>query len=358
MATKAVELQVGERAVRVSSPDKVYFPELGLTKLDVIDYYLTVGDGMLAALQDRPTTMERWPGGVREGMRLVTRMGDGGDAFYQKRVPKGAPDWVQTATITFPSGRTADEVCPTEVATIAWMGNLGTLRFHPWPVRMADTERVDELRIDLDPQPGTDFADAATAALELRNVLADAGLDGWPKTSGGRGVHVFVPVQGCDFIDARHAVVALGRELARRMPDRVTTHWWKEERGERIFIDFNQMARDRTIASAYSIRPVPQARVSAPLTWDELPQVSPDDFSVVTMRERYADLGDVWAPMHEQSPGSIATALEWFARDAENGEGEMPYPPEYPKMPGEPPRVQPSKKVEAHWDADGNRVDG
>lgn len=357
MPAKAVELQVRERAVRVSSPDKVYFPELGLTKLDVIEYYLAVGDGMLAALRDRPTTMERWPGGVREGMRLVTRMGDGGDAFYQKRVPKGAPDWVATATITFPSGRTADEVCPTELATIAWMGNLGTLRFHPWPVRLADTESVDELRIDLDPQPGTGFADAVIAALELRAVLVDAGLEGWPKTSGGRGVHVFVPVQGCDFIDARHAVIAIGRELARRLPDRVTTNWWKEERGARIFVDFNQMARDRTIASAYSVRPVPEARVSAPLTWDELPDVVPDDFTVVTMRARYAERGDVWAPLHAQDPGSIATALDWFARDAQNGEGEMPYPPEYPKMPGEPPRVQPSKKVESHWDAEGNRVE-
>jgi len=357
MATKAVELEVGERTVRVSSPDKIYFPELGLTKLDVIHYYLAVGDGLLAALAERPTTMERWPGGVREGMRLVTRMGDGGDAFYQKRVPKGAPDWVETATIRFPSGRTAEEVCPTELATIAWMGNLGTLRFHPWPVRMADTEAVDELRIDLDPQPGTDFADAVAAALELRKVLGDAGLEGMPKTSGGRGVPVFVPVEGCGFIDARHAVIALGRELARRMPDRVTTHWWKEERGARIFVDYNQMARDRTIAAAYSIRPVPQARVSAPLTWHELESASPDDFTVVTMQERYAELGDVWAPLHAQAPGSIATALEWYVRDEDAGEGELPYPPEYPKMPGEPPRVQPSKKVAEHWDAEGNRID-
>ncbi|NNG19297.1 DNA polymerase domain-containing protein [Naumannella sp. ID2617S] len=353
MPTKAIELEVGERSVRVSSPDKVYFPDLGLTKLDVVQYYLSVAEGMVAALYQRPTTMERWPGGVREGMRLVTRMGDGGDAFYQKRVPKGAPDWVQTATITFPSGRTADEVCPTEPATLAWMGNLGTLRFHPWPVRMADTEAVDELRIDLDPQPGTDFGDSVIAAQELRGVLEEAGLVGWPKTSGGRGVHVFVPVQGCSFVDARHAVIAIGRELARRMPDRVTTNWWKEERGERIFVDYNQMARDRTIASAYSVRPVPQARVSAPLTWQELPEVAPDDFTVVTMPARYAELGDVWKPMYGSEPGDIGIALDWYARDATSPDGgEMPYPPEYPKMPGEPARVQPSRKVAANWEGE------
>ncbi|GAB3710351.1 DNA polymerase domain-containing protein [Mariniluteicoccus flavus] len=343
MPAKAVEIEVGERSVHVSSPDKVYFPELGLTKLDVVNYCLAVGDGLLAALFQRPTTMERWPGGVRPGMKLVTRMGDGGDAFYQKRVPKGAPEWVETGTIAFPSGRTAEEVCPTEPATLAWMANLGTLRFHPWPVRMADTERVDELRIDLDPQPGTDFGDAVEAAYALREVLADAGLEGLPKTSGGRGVHVFVPVEGCSFIDARHAVIALGRELGRRLPEKVTTHWWKEERGARIFVDFNQMARDRTIASAYSIRPVPEARVSAPLTWDELGDVTPDDFTVVTMPARFAERGDVWAPLYAATPGTIATALEWYARDDAAGEGEMPYPPEYPKMPGEPSRVQPSR---------------
>ncbi|GAB3623008.1 non-homologous end-joining DNA ligase [Mariniluteicoccus endophyticus] len=343
MATKSVEVEVGERVVRVSSPDKVYFPELGITKLDVVTYCVSVGEGLLAALFQRPTTMERWPGGVQPGMRLTTRTGEKGEAFYQKRVPKGAPEWVETATIRFPSGRTADEVCPTEVATLAWMANLGTLRFHPWPVRMADTEVVDELRIDLDPQPGTDFADAVEAAYALRGVLTDAGLEGMPKTSGGRGVHVFVPIRGCSFVEGRHAVLALGRELARRMPEKITTSWWKEERGEKIFVDYNQMARDRTIASAYSIRPVPEARVSAPLTWDELGDARPDDFTVRTMPVRFAERGDVWAPLYAQVPGSIETALEWYARDEAAGEGEAPYPPEYPKMPGEPSRVQPSR---------------
>ncbi len=278
MPTPATELEVGGRTVRVSSPDKIYFPEasgsgsMGLTKLDVVSYVVSVSDGIFAALQDRPVTMERWPGGYRPDAVLSTRSDGHGDAFYQKRAPsRGMPDWVQTATITFPSGRTADEVCTTEPATVAWMANLGTLRWHPWPVKRFDTDKVDQLRIDLDPQPGTDFRDAARAALELRGVLADAGLTGYPKTSGGRGVHVFVPVEPTyGFVEARHAVIAVGRELARRMPDHVTINWWKEERGERIFVDFNQMARDRTIASAYSIRPTPDARVSAPLTWDEL----------------------------------------------------------------------------------------
>ncbi|MGI8458837.1 MAG: DNA polymerase domain-containing protein [Propionibacteriaceae bacterium] len=354
MPTPKVELQIGERTVHVSSPDKVYFPEVGLTKLDLVHYVQAVGDGILAALRDRPTTMERWPGGFRADAKLATRDDPHGDAFYQKRVPKNMPDWVQSATVRFPSGRTAVQVCPTELATIVWMINLGTLRFHPWPVSRGDTEVVDQLRIDLDPQPGTDFADAVRAAYELRSVLADAGLEGMPKTSGGRGVHVFVPVQGVDFIGSRHAVIALGRELARRMPDQVTVSWWKEERGARIFVDFNQMARDRTMSSAYSIRPTATARVSAPLTWDELGDCTPDDFTVATMSSRFAKVADAWAPFYAFAPGDLSTALEWYERDAANGEGELNYPPDYPKMPGEPPRVQPSKKVAANWaDTDG-----
>ena len=260
------------------------------------------------------------------------------------------PDWVETVTITFPSGRTADEVCATELATIVWMANLGTLRYHPWPTKRPDTERVDQLRIDLDPQPGTDFRDAARAAYGLREVLTDAGLVGFPKTSGGRGVHVFVPIEPAyGFIEARHAVIALGRELARRMPDDVTINWWKEERGERIFIDFNQMARDRTIASAYSIRPTPTAVVSAPLTWDELDAADPQDFTVTSMPARFAEIGDAWAPFYALEPRSLDGALEMYARDERElgtgkyGGAEMPYPPDYPKMPGEPARVQPSR---------------
>ncbi len=280
-----------------------------------------------------------------------TRSDSHGEAFYQKRAPsRGMPDWVETVTISFPSGRTADEVCPTELATIVWMANLGTLRFHPWPVTMADTEKVDQLRIDLDPQPGTDFADAVRAAHELRGVLADAGLTGYAKTSGGRGVHVFVPIEpDHGFIEARHAVIALGRELARRMPDHATINWWKEERGQRIFVDFNQMARDRTIASAYSIRPTPDARVSAPLTWDELDDARPEDLTVTTMGARFTERGDAWESFYSSEPAALDGALEMYERDVRDlgtgsyGGAEMPYPPDYPKMPGEPSRVQPSR---------------
>ena len=332
MPTDAVTLTVDGREVRLSSPDKPYFPALGLTKRDVAEYFIAVGAGALDAVRGRPTTMERWPGGVT-----------GGESFFQKRVPKGMPDWVETATITFPSGRTAETVCPAGLATIVWMVNLGSIRFHPWPVLGVDPDHVDQLRIDLDPQPGTGFADAVAAALELRAVLSEVGLTGFPKTSGGRGVHVFAPIEPVDFVDARHAAIAIGRELARRMPDHVTVNWWKEERGERIFVDFNQMARDRLMASAYSIRPVPEARVSAPLTWDELPDSDPADFTAVTMPARYSERGDVWAPLYAEPPASLAKALQWYERDAAHGEGELPYPPDYPKMEGEPMRVQPSR---------------
>lgn len=333
----------GPRAVRVSSPDKVYFPELGVTKADVVRYFLAVGEGILGALRERPTTLERWPGGVFEGAKLSTRGDNRGDAFYQKRIPKGAPDYVETARITFPSGRPADEVCPTELAVVAWAVNLGTLTFHPWPVRRANVDHPDQLRIDLDPQPGTDFSDAVRAAHELRGLLSELGMTGFPKTSGGRGLHVYVPIEPrWTFVEARRALIALGRELSRRMPSQVTMNWWKEERGERIFVDFNQMARDRTIACAYSIRPTPRARVSTPVTWEELDDVSPDDFTVLTMPERFASVGDLHAGVATEAY-SLEPLLELVARDEANGEGDLPYPPEYPKMAGEPKRVQPSR---------------
>ncbi|MBF0686163.1 MAG: non-homologous end-joining DNA ligase [Cellulomonas sp.] len=345
--TPAVELDVRGRTVRVSSPDRVVFPERGLTKLEVVQYFLDVGDGILGALLHRPTTLERWPKGVFEGARMATRQDSSGDAFYQKRVPQGAPGYVETSRIGFPSGRTADEVAPTELAVVAWAANLGTLTFHPWPVVRDDVDNPDQVRIDLDPQPGTDFADAARVAPHVRELLAEHGLEGFPKTSGGRGLHVFVPIEPeWSFTDARRAAIAFGRELERRLPDDVTMKWWKEERGSKIFVDYNQMARDRTIASAYSIRSNPRATVSAPLTWDEVPDVHPDDFDVLTMPERFAAVGDLFAPLvaHAAPRYRIDSLLELAERqECEEGHGDLPYPPEYPKMPGEPKRVQPSK---------------
>ncbi|MET9805180.1 non-homologous end-joining DNA ligase [Streptomyces halstedii] len=327
-----MELDVDGRAVRLSNPDKVYFPDKGYTKKDVADYFLAVGPGILRALRERPTTLQRFVDGL------------GGEFFYQKRAPKNLPDWTPTARIEFPSGRHADEMCPTELGAVLWAANLGTLTFHPWPVRRADTDHPDELRLDLDPQPGTDYADAVRAARELCSVLDDHGLRGWPKTSGGRGIHVFVPlVPEWTFTQVRRAAIAAGRELERRMPDRVTTAWWKEERGERIFVDYNQTARDRTIASAYSVRPFPHAPVSAPLRWDELDDAEPRDFDIRTMPRRFAEVGDLHADMDEHA-FRLDALLELARRDEREHElGDLPYPPDHPKMPGEPKRVQPSR---------------
>ncbi|MET7438670.1 non-homologous end-joining DNA ligase [Streptomyces sp. NPDC004082] len=329
----AVELEAAGRTVRLSSPDKIFFPERGFTKLDLARYYLAVGDGILRALRDRPTTLERYPEGVT------------GESFFQKRAPKNMPDWIPTAHIAFPSGRTADEMCPTEVGAVVWAAQFGTLTFHPWPVRGGDVDHPDELRLDLDPQPGTDYADAVRAAHELREVLHEyGGLRGWPKTSGGRGLHVFVPIEPrWTFTQVRRAAIAAGRELERRMPDQVTTAWWKEQRGEKIFVDYNQTARDRTIASAYSVRPRPHAPVSAPLRWDEVGVAVPRDFDLATMPARFAELGDVHADMDDHA-FSLEALLELASRDEhDHGLGDLPYPPEYPKMPGEPKRVQPSR---------------
>ncbi|MFC0039847.1 DNA polymerase domain-containing protein [Actinomadura rayongensis] len=346
MASPFIEIPVGERLVKVSNPDRVYFPEHGFTKRMVVEYYLAVGDGILRATRNRPTTLERWPSGVFEGARLATRAdGRNADAFYQKRVPKGAPDWVATARIDFPSGRSADEVCPTETAVIAWAANLGTLTFHPWPVRADDVDRPDELRIDLDPQPGTGFADAVRVALgPARDLLDELGYTGFVKTSGKNGVHIYVRIEPrWTFTEVRRAALAFGREIERRAPREITTKWWKEERGEQIFVDFNQNARDRTIASAYSVRPVPAATVSAPVTWDELPDVATEDFTIATMPARFAELGDVHAAIDDRA-FSLEPLLEMADRDEnDHGLGDMPYPPNYPKMEGEPRRVQPSK---------------
>jgi DNA ligase D len=340
-------LDAGGRELRVSSPDRVIFPATErtaeLTKLEIVEYYLAVEDGIMRALSRRPTTLERWPKGVHPDMVISTREWSGGDAFYQKRIPKGAPDYIETARIQFPSGRHADEICPTEIAVVGWCGQMGTITFHPWPVRSKDVDHPDELRIDLDPQPGTDYPDAVRVAGEARALLDELGYIGFPKTSGGRGIHIYVRIEPrWTFTDVRHAAIAFGRELERRLPGEVTTSWWKEERGECIFVDYNQNARDRTIASAYSIRPRPGAPVSAPLTWDELPDAVPEDFTVASMPARFAEVGDRHAAIDEVSH-SLEPLLEMYERDETEGNGDMPYPPDYPKMPGEPKRVQPSR---------------
>ena len=354
----AAEVEAGGRAVRVSSPDRVIYeatehtPEV--TKLMVAEYFASVEEGLMRALRNRPTALERWPKGVLPGIKLGTgRPGEKADAFYQKRVPMGAPDYLESTKVTFPSGRTADEVCPTEIAVPVWCAHMGTLTFHPWPVRRDDVDRPDELRIDLDPQPGTTFADAVRVAGVARELLADLGLVGFPKTSGNRGIHIYVRISpDWEFIDVRHAAIGFGRALEQR-DDGVTTKWWKEERGARIFVDFNQNCRDRTIASAYSLRPKPGAPVSTPMTWEELATVTdPREFNLFTVPARLAD-GDPWAAIDDVK-NSIQPLLDLYE---ESGLGEMPYPPDYPKMPGEPPRVQPSKKVAEHWDEDGNRIE-
>jgi DNA ligase D-like protein (predicted polymerase) len=331
MASPAIELEVGERLVRVSNPDKVLFPARGETKLDLVRYYLSVGDGIVRALHERPTQLRRFPDGVE------------GEAIYQKRVPEKRPDWIEVARVTFPSGRHADELCVTELAQVAWAANLAVVDFHPWPSRRRDTEHPDELRIDVDPQPGTSFADGKRVAGLVHEVLTEIGYTGWPKTSGNRGIHVAVRIEPkWEFPVVRRCALAFAREIERRAPDLVTTAWWKEERGEKVFIDYNQNARDRTIASAYSVRPRPDATVSAPVTWDELPDVETEDFTLVTLPKRFGKLGDVQAAI-DDTVSDLEVLLEWVDREGAEGVGEAPYPPNFPKMPGEPPRVQPSR---------------
>lgn len=339
MAARYTEITVegpdGPRQVRVSNPDRVYFPDLGATKLDVVEYYLAVGAGIVRALHERPCMLRRFPDGIT------------GEAIYQKRLPRGAPDWVQTARVAFPSGRYADELCVTELGSVVWAVQMSTVEFHPWHSRRADTEHPDQLRIDLDPQPGTGFDEARQAAELVREVLADLGATGWPKTSGGRGVHVFVSIQPrWTFTEVRRAALALARELERRRPDLLTTAWWKEERGARVLADYNQNARDRTMASAYSLRALPGAPVSAPVRWDELDTCRPEDFTLRTMPARFVAVGDPQVGMDqaEDAAWRLDALLEWAARDErDRGLGDAPYPPHFPKAAGEPPRVAPSR---------------
>ncbi|HEX3801836.1 MAG TPA: DNA polymerase domain-containing protein [Solirubrobacteraceae bacterium] len=350
MADKSVELEVAGRAVRITSPDRIIYEATArtpaITKLQVCEYFATVGDALMRAIGERPTTLERWPKGYREGMRLSTGYGDDGDGFYQKRLPKGAPDWIRTATITFPSGRTANELCPTEPAALVWAAQIGALTLHPWPVRLPDLDHPDELRLDLDPQPETTFTDAQRVADVARELLEELGLRGYPKTSGNRGIHIYLRIQPkWTFEEVRHAAIGFGRALEGR--DRgATTSWWKEERGARIFLDFNQNNRDRTIASPWSLRPRPGAPVSTPMTWSQLADVTdPAEFNLTTVPD-YLTGGDPWAEMEEVAY-TLDPLLElWESMPG----GELNFPPDYPKMPGEPPRVQPSRKVAENWE--------
>jgi len=335
MASERITLTVpgphGDREVGLSSPNRVIWPELGITKHELAEYAIAVAEPFLAANGHRPISLERFPASID------------GERFFSKNPPKGSPEYVNQVMCTYNSGRKHPQVVLDEAAAIVWAVQMNTVVFHPWSSLAADTDNPVELRIDLDPQPGTDFADAASVAPALREVLAEAGLTAFLKTSGNRGIHVFCPIEPThEFLDVRHAVIAAGRELARRMPERVTTNWWKEERGERIFVDFNQANRDRTMAGAYSPRALAGATVATPITWDELADVNPAAFTVRTVPERLATVGDPWADL-QASPGRIDTLLEWWERDLSDGLGELPFPPEFPKMPGEPSRVQPSR---------------
>src|ERR1700742_3649801 len=337
MASKAEEIDVDGVAVRLTNRDKPYFPKLGAkgTKGALFDYYLSVADRMVTLLRDRPVHLQRFPDGID------------GEEIYQKRVPQHHPDYLETCLITFPSGRTADALKITHPSAIVWAAQIGTTTLAPWQVRCPDTEHPDELRVDLDPQPGTGFKEARDIAVGvLKPLLDELGLVGYPKTSGGRGVHVFLRIKtDWDFIEVRRAGIALAREVERRAPDAVTTSWWKEERGKRIFIDFNQNARDRTFASAYSVRRTAIATVSMPLSWDELRDANPDDYTIATAAELVANRDDPWADI-DSVRQSIEPLLEMVAADEERGLGDLPYPPNYPKMPGEPKRVQPSRNTD------------
>jgi bifunctional non-homologous end joining protein LigD len=323
-------IEAAGREVRVSNPGKVFFPERGVTKLDLVNYYLQLAEPVINHLRDRPTVLKRYVDGAA------------GDPFFQKRVPDSAPPWIQTATVTFPSGRSARELLPNDAAHLVWGINLGVIDWNPWPVRKQDLDHPDELRVDLDPTPEASWDDVRRVAMVVHDVLGDNGLIGWPKTSGSRGIHVNVrihPEHG--FTDVRRAALALAREVERRAPELATSKWWKEER-HGVFVDYNQNARDRTVASAYSVRPTPDARVSTPLMWDEVPDVEPGELRVDTVPERVIRHGDPSSEINAQ-PGSLDRLLELVQRDEEEGLGDAPWPPHFRKQRGEPKRVQPSR---------------
>jgi DNA ligase D-like protein (predicted polymerase) len=329
-----VVLDVGGREVAVSNPSKVYFPEAGITKIEVVRYYLAVAEGALRGAGGRPNVLVRYANGIH------------GEFFYQKRAPEKRPDWVEVVALSFPSGRTAEEVVPRDAAALAWMANLGCLELHPHPVRVEHLEHPDELRVDLDPMPGIEWTQIVAVARVVQQVLADVGLVGWPKTSGSRGIHVNVRIHPrWSFTEVRRAALALAREVERRAPDLATSKWWKEER-HGVFLDYNQNAKDRTVASAYSVRPKPDGRVSAPVTWGELVECRPEDFTLRTMPARFAAEGDRHAGI-DDSPCALSALLELSARQEAEGLGDAPWPPHYAKQAGEPPRVQPSRRKDS-----------
>ena len=344
MAPKAerVVVEAAGREVAVSNPGKVYFPEAGITKLDVVRYYLAVAEGALRGAGGRPNVLVRYADGIH------------GEFFYQKRAPVSRPPWVEVVALKFPSGREAEEVVPRDAAALAWMANLGCLELHPHPVRAEDLEHPDELRVDLDPTPGVEWPQLQAVARVVQEALRDHGLVGWPKTSGSRGIHVNVRLhRRWSFTQVRRAALALAREVERRAPDLATSKWWKEER-HGVFLDYNQNAKDRTVAGAYSVRPKPDARVSAPVTWDELYECRPEDFTLRTMPTRFAAVGDRHAGI-DDSPCSLDALLELSAKQEAEGLGDAPWPPHYAKQAGEPPRVAPSRRKVAGG-AGGRRV--
>jgi len=326
-----IVLEVAGREVAVSNPGKVYFPEAGITKIEVVRYYLAVAEGALGGAGGRPNVLVRYADGIH------------GEFFYQKRAPVSRPEWIETVALRFPSGRIAEEVVPRDAAALAWMVNLGCLELHPHPVRAEDLDHPDELRVDLDPVPGVEWPQLVAVARLVREVLADLALVGWPKTSGSRGIHVNVRIhRRWSFTEVRRAALALAREVERRAPALATSHWWKEER-HGVFLDYNQNAKDRTVASAYSVRPKPDARVSAPLTWEELDQCRPEDFTLRTIPARFAKVGDRHADI-DAHPCALDALLELSARQEAEGLGDAPWPPHYAKQAGEPPRVAPSRR--------------
>jgi bifunctional non-homologous end joining protein LigD len=329
--TPPVEVSCDGRVVKVTNPDKVFFSARGETKLDLVMYYKAVGQGALRGVRERPTVLKRYPDGAD------------GPYFYQKRVPESRPQWIETVTVHFPSGRNASELCPTDVAHVLWAANLGCLDLNPWPVRRADVDHPDELRVDLDPQPEVPFDAVRIAALETRAVLREHGMTGFPKTSGSRGMHLNVRIEPrWGFTEVRRAALALAREVERRLPEIVTTAWWKEQRGSRVFFDYNQNARDRTVASAYSVRANPEGRVSCPLEWEEVLDVEPGDLTIATVPERFEHKGDPAALLDDRH-FDLTPLLELASRDERGGLGDAPWPPHFAKQRGEPRRVAPSR---------------